>query len=100
MKLRLLLTLALSLLAVAAVSVFAVNRVVSHGAEVEAKAEACGAGEEGGASEAEREGERAREGKPSCESVEDMGRELQEPADALLSRDLFGSDKNVDFSKA
>ena len=96
MKLRLLLTLALSLLAVAAVSVFAVNRVVSHGAEVEAKAEACGAEEEGGGSE----GERAREGKPSCESVEDMGRELQEPADALLSRDLFGSDRNVDFSKA
>src|SRR6478752_451086 len=100
MKLRLLLTLALSLFAVAAVSVFAVDRVIRHGTEVEAKAEACGSEEEGGGAEGEREGERAREGKPSCESVANMGRELQEPADALLARDLFGSDENVDYSAA
>src|SRR4051812_29999499 len=105
MKLRLLLTLALSLFAVAAISVFAVDRVIDHGTEIEAKAEACGAEEEGAEAEGEHareeaeNAERAREGKPRCESVEDMGRELQEPADALLARDLFGSDENVDYAK-
>jgi photosystem II stability/assembly factor-like uncharacterized protein len=40
--------------------------------------------------EAEREGEEAeREG---CEPLDEMGRELQEPGDTLLARQLFGSD--------
>src|SRR4051794_19365841 len=95
MKLRLLLTLALSLLVVGAVSTFAVTRVVDRASEAEQVAEGCSGHEgEGEAEDAE------REGGAKCESVADMGRELQEPADALLARDLFGSDKDVDYAKA
>src|SRR3954464_14507669 len=34
------------------------------------------------------------------ESLADMGRELQEPTDALLARDLSGSDPGIDYGAA
>src|SRR5436305_12022591 len=74
MKPRLLFALLISLLAVAAASA----PVVLHGSR---------AGSE-------------REGEGEHESVADMGRELQEPADALMARELLGSDPGVDYSRA
>lgn len=38
----------------------------------------------------------AAEGERHCETLEEIGRELTEPADALLARQLFGADPGVD----
>src|SRR4051794_27065451 len=78
MKLRVALTALISLLAVAALA----TQLARGGGH---RAVACAA---------EREGAEAAR----CESLADMGRALQEPADALLARDETGSDPNANFA--
>src|SRR4051794_38934710 len=90
MRRRILLSTLLSLLLAGSIAALAAFRVAGAGSHLGREA-ACAAEHEG-------EADRGDEGR--CESVADLGREIQEPADVMLARDLFGSDPNIDYEKA
>src|SRR3954469_1466901 len=86
MRRRILLSTLLSLLLAGSIAALVAVGVAGRGSHLGREA-ACATEHEGG-------------GEARCETVADMGRELQEPADALLARDLFGSDQNINYEKA